>query len=103
MNYGPEEVVALLQANGIAAGVVENAKDLFEDPQLKHRGHFVTVDHPEMGQYRAEAPPYKLSETPSQVYRHGPCLGEDTEYVCTQILGLSDQEFIELSNEGVFW
>jgi crotonobetainyl-CoA:carnitine CoA-transferase CaiB-like acyl-CoA transferase len=31
-----------------------------------------------------------------------PCLGEHTEYVCTRILGMSDEEFVDLFTEGVF-
>lgn len=44
----------------------------------------------------------ELSATPAQGYMLGPCLGEHTEYVCTKILGMSDQEFIELVQAGVF-
>ena len=31
-----------------------------------------------------------------------PCLGEHTEYICTRMLGMSDNEFVELMQEGVF-
>ena len=102
INYTPEEVVRQLQENGIAAGVVKDAKDILEDPQLRYRQHFVPLNHPEIGQYRAEAPSWKLSETPWDLRLPAPCLGEHSEYVCTQILGMSDKEFIELLNEGVF-
>ena len=43
-----------------------------------------------------------LSKTPDKVDRPSPCLGEHTEYVCTQILGMSDEKFVELFQEGVF-
>lgn len=102
INYTPEEVVSRLQENGIAAGVVEDAKDILEDPQLKYRQHFVPLNHPEIGEFRVEAPPWKLSETPAELRMPAPCLGEHTEYVCTQILGMSDEEFVELLNEEVF-
>jgi crotonobetainyl-CoA:carnitine CoA-transferase CaiB-like acyl-CoA transferase len=35
-----------LQSVGIAAGVVENVEDMFFDPQMEHRNHFVKLDHP---------------------------------------------------------
>ena len=101
INYTPEEIVALMQANGIAAGVIEDGKDVLEDPQLKHRHHFVALNHSEMGQYMTEATPFKLSKTPLEVHMPAPCLGEHTEHVCTQILGMSDEEFVELLTEGV--
>ena len=102
INYTPEEVVSQLQANGIAAGIVKNGKDILEDPQLRYRCHFAPLNHPEIGQYRAEAVPGKLSETPSELRMAGPCLGEHTEYVCTHILGMPDDEFVELLSEGAF-
>lgn len=102
INYTPEEVMNRLQENGIAAGVVRDSKDILEDPQLEHRRHFVPLNHPEIGRYRAEAPSWKLSETPAQLRMPAPCLGEHNEYVCTHILGMSDNEFVELLGEGVF-
>ncbi|MEE8472289.1 MAG: CoA transferase, partial [Dehalococcoidia bacterium] len=45
-----EEVMALMQAGGVAAGVVQNAEDILDkDPQLRHRGHIQKLDHTEMG------------------------------------------------------
>jgi benzylsuccinate CoA-transferase BbsF subunit len=97
-----EEVMGRMQAAGIAAGVVQSGKDLVEDPQLKHRHHFWYLNHPEMGPCAYDGPPFKLSETPAELRMPAPCLGEHTEYVCTQILGMPDEEFIELLAEGVF-
>ncbi len=101
INYTPEEIVNRLQDNGIAAGVVADGKDVLDNPQLKHRDHFVPLNHPEIGQFLAEAPPFRLSKTPRKLYRAAPCLGEHTEYVCTQILGMSDEEFLKLCEERV--
>ena len=97
-----EEVMHRMQDAGIGAGVVQSGKDLIEDPQLKHRHHFWYLNHPEMGSCAYDGPPFKLSETPAELRMPAPCLGEHTEYVCTQILGMSDEEFIELLAEGVF-
>jgi benzylsuccinate CoA-transferase BbsF subunit len=91
-----------MQAAGIAAGVVQSGKDLIEDPQLEHRHHFWYLNHPEMGSCAYDGPPFKLSETPAELHMPAPCLGEHTEYVCTQILGIPDEEFVELLTEGVF-
>jgi benzylsuccinate CoA-transferase BbsF subunit len=102
VNFSPEEVMNKMQAAGVAAGVVQSGKDLIEDPQLKHRHHFWYLNHPEMGLCAYDGPPFKLSETPAELRMPAPCLGEHTEYVCTQILGMSDQEFIGLLTEGVF-
>jgi crotonobetainyl-CoA:carnitine CoA-transferase CaiB-like acyl-CoA transferase len=102
INLVPEEVMKRMQATGIAAGVVQSGKDLIEDPQLKHRHHFWYLNHPEMGVCAYDGPPFILSETPAELNRPAPCLGEHTEHVCTKILGIPDEEFVELLAEGVF-
>lgn len=96
-----EEVTNLMREHGIEAAPVWNARDLYEDPQLKYRGHFQVLNHPEMGACAYEGPPFQLSKTPSKLKMPAPCLGQHSEYVCTTLLGLSDSEFIELIADGV--
>ena len=102
LNYTPEKVMTLMQAAGVAAGVTQNSKDLHEDPQLKHRNHYWVLDHPETGPSAYDSPAYKLSRTPSQPRMPAPCLGEHNEFVCTRLLGMSDEEFVGLMAEGIF-
>jgi len=102
VNYPAEVVMVTMQAAGIAAGVTQNAKDLHEDPQLKHRDHYWVLDHPEMGSSTYDSPAYKLSRTPAQPRMPAPCLGEHNGFVCTQLLGMSDEEFVGLIAEGIF-
>ena len=90
-----------MQAAGVAAGVVKNAKDIDEDPQLAHRQHFQVLEHPEIGPHKIDNLPFQLSKTPAQLRMSGHCLGEHTEYVCTNILGMSDYEFAQLVDEGI--
>jgi len=98
-----EEVMHLLQGVGVAAGVAQTGRDLLEnDAQLAHRQFFWELNHAEIGKHSYEAPPFKLSKTPAELNKPGPCLGEDTEYVCTKMLGIPDQLFMELLLEGVF-
>ena len=91
-----------LQAAGVAAGVVKNTADIYEDPQLIQRGMFWKMNHPEMGQFTHLGQSFILSETPAKPLRPSPLLGEHTEYVCTKILGMSDEEFVNLFQAGVF-
>jgi benzylsuccinate CoA-transferase BbsF subunit len=97
-----EQVMAMMQAAGVAAGVVQTCEDIYHDPQLKHRHHFQQLEHPEIGRHSYQLPPYRLSETPAELRMPAPCLGQHNEYVYTKILGMSDEEFIELVNDGVF-
>ena len=102
IKHDAEEVMGIMQAHGVAAGVVKNAKDLYEDPQLKERTSLWVLNHPELGPFSHLAQPSKLSKTPAQPRMPAPCLGEHTEYVCTKLLGMSDEEFAELVAAGAF-
>jgi crotonobetainyl-CoA:carnitine CoA-transferase CaiB-like acyl-CoA transferase len=91
----------MMQEAGVAAGVVQNAQDLEHDPQLEGREFLLPLKHPVIGVFGHPTPPYKLLKTKAQV-KTSPCLGEHTEYVCTQLLGMSDEEFLDLFQENVF-
>jgi benzylsuccinate CoA-transferase BbsF subunit len=82
------DVMHLLQEKGIAAGVVQNAKDLFEDPQLKEREFLWVGEHKEMGTSSFLAQPSRLSKTPARLYRPPPLIGEHNELVRKDILGM---------------
>jgi benzylsuccinate CoA-transferase BbsF subunit len=97
-----EEVMARLQAAGVPAGIVKNTSDIYNDPQLKERNLFWKMQHSEMGLYTHLGQSFELSKTPARAYSPSPLLGEHTEYVCTRILGMSDEEFVGLMQEGVF-
>ena len=93
--------MTVMQAAGVGAGVVETGEDLLEhDPQLKHRHYFWELDHPEVEKYRAPRPAFVLSKSPCEL-RRAPLLGEHNEYVLKEILGMSDEEIVELVVEGV--
>jgi len=96
-----QDVVTLLQENRIAAAAVANARDLMNDPQLKHRGHFHLLEHSEIGAHHYEDFGFRLSKTPGGPQAAAPCLGEHNDNICSKILALSDEELIELISEGV--
>jgi benzylsuccinate CoA-transferase BbsF subunit len=97
----PEDVMTALQAAGVPAGIVENAADIFSDPQLRERGLFWPMEHSEMGMFTHLGSSMVLSKTPAQASTPSPCMGEHNEYVLTKILGKSDEEFVELLAAGV--
>jgi benzylsuccinate CoA-transferase BbsF subunit len=96
----PEEVMSSLQAAGVPSGIVENAADLLEDPQLRARGLFWPMEHSEMGMFTHLGSSMVLSKTPAQPSSPSPCMGEHNEYVLTKILGKTDEEFVELLAAG---
>ena len=101
INHSPEEVMVLLQNAGVAAGVVQNGKDLWQDPQLIHRNSICELEHPEIGTAVCQRVGVTLPEVPYEL-RRAPLLGEHTEDICKRVLNMTDEEFIELFNDGVF-
>lgn len=102
LNSTAEEVMTALQAAGVPAGVVANGRDVFDEPQLKHRGHYWMLNHSEIGPVSHLSQFAKLSKTSAEPRMPAPCLGEHTEFVCREFLGMSDEEFTELFTAGVF-
>lgn len=100
-DYTPEQVMTIMQDSGVPAGVVQTSEDLLRDPQLKHRQHFVTLDHPEIGPHSYHAPAYRLSETPHELKSPAPCLAEHNQYIYRDILGFSDDEIADMLIEGI--
>ena len=102
IGHSAEEVMTFLQEAGVSAGVVEIAEDLHRDPQLKHRRHFWILEHQEIGESTYDSMGSQLSKTPADLYKAAHTLGQDNYYVYTQILGLSDEEFVGFLQQGVF-
>ena len=102
VNYPPEAVQAILQSAGVGAGRVASARDLDEDPQLNYYNFYRELDHPYMGRLRYYHPAgIKLSAAPVAMQRPV-LLGEHTEYICREILGLPRGEIDRLRQKGVF-
>lgn len=102
VKHTAEEVTIVLQKNSVPAGVVQTAEDLHRDPQVKQRNHYWKIDHPVIGPHPVDALPFRLSRTPAQIHHREPLLGEHNAYVCTDILGMSDEEFVNLISAGIF-
>ena len=92
-----------LQRRGVPAGVAQTAQDLVEhDPQLKLRGHFARLDHPEMGPTVYNTPPFRLSGVEEPIMRTpAPLLGQHTREVCNELLGMKSDEVDKLVAEEV--
>jgi benzylsuccinate CoA-transferase BbsF subunit len=98
---GATDVMMALQEKGIPAGVVAHSKYLLEsDVQLRHRGYWQTVDHPEMGETHFTSPPYMLDGERVSLKRP-PLFGEHTDAVLMQTLGYSAERVKSLRAEGV--
>lgn len=102
INQMAEDIALSMQREGVASYVVENAQDLMErDVQLKDRGFFAKLEHPETGSHYVRQTSFKLSSTPAEP-RSAPRLGEHNEYICTQVLNMTKEEYERLSQNNVF-
>jgi benzylsuccinate CoA-transferase BbsF subunit len=95
------ELMRTLQQVGVPAGVVQTTRDLFDDPQLRHRGHFVFMDHPEVGRHPVQRSEFRLSQAPGEFRHPAPILGQHTIEVCKEILHMSEEEIAALTEAGV--
>lgn len=96
-----EEVEQTLQSVGVPAHRVAAMRDVQEDPQLAHRGHWRRSEHPVIGDVSYETPAWRFSDTPPPPPAHSPLLGQHNEYVYRELLGYSEEEFTDLLIEGV--
>jgi crotonobetainyl-CoA:carnitine CoA-transferase CaiB-like acyl-CoA transferase len=92
---------AALQQHGVPASAVLNSPELCADPQLRHRGHFATLSHPEQGTTCVEGSRFRLSRTPARIAGSAPTLGRDNQYVLEQLLGYSEERITELAIAGL--
>jgi benzylsuccinate CoA-transferase BbsF subunit len=97
----PWQVTHYLQDRGVMAGVVEDLEDMVvRDPHLP-ACHFETLSDSEgVARYLAHGQPVKFDGMKPEL-RRPPLQGEHNEYVVKEVLGLSDQEYIDLLIEGV--
>jgi crotonobetainyl-CoA:carnitine CoA-transferase CaiB-like acyl-CoA transferase len=94
------EVADTLQAAGLEGVPVQDFGDLAADPQLAAREHFVPLTHAFMGAGLYEHNGFRLSDAESGYHRAGPTLGQDTDQILTDLLGLSAEEQQRLKDEG---
>jgi crotonobetainyl-CoA:carnitine CoA-transferase CaiB-like acyl-CoA transferase len=95
------EVMERCQAAGVPAGVVASGRDLAENPQFRERGFLLEMDHAMMGPMRLPGPPMRLGHDRLEIWRLGPLMGEDNDYVLGDILGRRPEEIEKLKADGV--
>ena len=97
------EIMEMLQAAGIRAGIVNTMKDVYTDPQLAQRPQWIELEHPEIGKMHYQRPPFLLSKTPPGPSKRDPLLAEHNDYFYKELLGMSDDEYQNLVEEQVIY
>jgi benzylsuccinate CoA-transferase BbsF subunit len=112
INYEATTVMEMMQKAGVPAGIVAQGQDLSQSEHLWSRGYYKDTKYikPEFGKAGSEWPeagnvmcvsePIHFSETPCR-FDPMPRIGQDNKYVYGQLLGMSDKEIVELTNNGI--
>ena len=93
------EVMEHCNPLNIPVGPILSMKEIAEEPSLRETGTIVEVDHPKRGAYLTVGNPIKLSDSPADVVR-APLLGEHTDEILKEVLGLSEEEIEAARSES---
>jgi formyl-CoA transferase len=93
------EIMDILNPLNVPCGPILSMKELAEEPALRATGTVVEVDHPKRGKYLTVGNPIKLSDSPADV-RRSPMLGEHTEEVLRDVVGLNDADIQTARQQG---
>jgi crotonobetainyl-CoA:carnitine CoA-transferase CaiB-like acyl-CoA transferase len=89
-----------LQALGVEAVPVADFGDAHVDPQLRSRQHYVCLEHPVLGPGDYERNGFRVSGAPSGYDTAAPLLGQHTDEVLAEVLGLTDSELASFRQDG---
>ncbi|MDQ7986202.1 CaiB/BaiF CoA-transferase family protein [Pseudomonas sp. G34] len=95
------EWVTVLEAAGVPCGPVNDLQQVFADPQVIARGLRLDLPHPLAGSTPQVASPLRLSASPVEYRQAPPLLGEHTERVLGEVLGLDAGQIAALRSQGV--
>ena len=100
LNYDKREVMKMLGEAGVAAGAIFDTRDLSEDPHMRKRGMFVTVQHPVRGDFTMPGFPVKMSDSFVPV-TCAPMLGAQNDEVYGEVLGMTKDQVAELRSNKI--
>ncbi len=94
------EWIEMLEAAGVPCGPINRLDEVFADPQVRHRGLRIDLPHPTAGNVPLVANPIRLSASPLE-YAAPPLLGQHTNEILQELLGLPDDRLASLRAAGV--
>ncbi len=103
-NHDNHELMARLQAEGVAAGAVVDSEDLLFNEHLRERRFYEIVDHHEatgMPPLPYAGRPWKLSDTPADPPKPAPIMGQHNRDILAGLLGRTDGEIGALEEAQV--
>lgn len=95
------EWITAIEPEGVPCGPINNLAQVFEHPQVRHRGLKIELPHPAAGTTPLVANPIKFSATPIQYEKAPPLLGQHTREILSKLGGLSETDMAQLSTRGI--
>lgn len=96
-----KEWISELKELGVPVGPINTVADIIEDPQIKEREMIVETHHPVAGTVEVPGLPIKLSDTPGAIDVPAPVLGQHTDEILRDVLGMSEDEIADLKTKAV--
>ena len=93
--------LAKLKAVGVPCGRINSVARALDDPHTSARRMVETVEHPVIGELKMLGIPFKFSDTPASVRRAPPTLGQHTDDILAQDLGLDAKAIAQLRSDKV--
>jgi formyl-CoA transferase len=95
------EWVRLFNEGGVACGLINDLRGVFDEPQVAHLGMVKSVTSARLGPQRLVGQPVQLERTPSTITRAAPLRGEHSEEILRE-LGLDAAALARMKSEGVY-
>lgn len=96
-----DEWIEILDGAGIPCGPINTVDRVLTNPQVQARDMIVEIEHPVAGRLKMPGVPIKLSATPGGVEQPAPLLGQHTEEILQELLGISPEQVSELRRKKV--
>ena len=96
-----DEVSAAFQAAGAALAPVYDIEQLMNDPHVQDRDMITTIEDEDLGPLKMQNLIFRMGGTPGAIRHGGRRLGQDTDAVLDELLGISGEKLDELRENGV--
>ena len=100
MQRGKREVWAEARRAKVMCGPLFTVREIYEDPHFRGRGFWQKAEHPVLGEVEAPGRPFVMHDSPFELRRSAPLLGQHSEEVLDE-LGYAAARIRELAAQGV--